>query len=653
VEEVVVQTSRYSLVAENAGSRTFLTQDQVESMPRLADETLRAVQRLPGSATNGFSSVGSVRGGEPNETAIVLDGLRLYEPFHLKNFLSPISLLDSRLIDGIEFYSGGFPSPYGDRMSAIIEATTVRPLPERYYELGLNVFHTSGLAAIPFEDGRGNVLVSARRGNIADLARLAENDFGEPNYADGFARVDYAFTDATRLAFNTLMSRDEIVAITSSHQQRARVEYRNIYGWLTLDHDWSERARTRVIASFTDLVNERHGVVDEPGARVGQVRDDRTFHIAGLRIENDIDTDVIKHRFGAEVRELWGDYKYDLSMTVQPDFPFPGSPGSQITRTLSPAPEGYESSAYWDGRIELDEHWMLQAGARIDTQTYDGSDDGEHWSPRLSVLYSLSPDTHLRASWGRYYQFQGINELQVEDGVQQFYQAQHADHTIVSFDHAFDAGYDLRVEAYRKYYRRINPRFENLFDPLVLFPEAEFDRVMIDAPSARAEGVEVLFRMRPRGAWSGWASYTWSRANDRIDGTDVPRSWDQRHAANVGVVWAKGPWTATMINSFHTGWPTTQLQITTASGTPQIVLSERNRSRFRYYNSLDFRVTRTLILPRGALDVFVEASNTFSRRNQCCAEYTVAQNPDGTFDISRNFDSWLPLVPSFGVLWRY
>ena len=65
-------------------------------MPRLADETLRAVQRLPGTATNGFSSLGSVRGGEPNETAIVLDGLRLYEPFHLKNFLSPVSLLDSR-----------------------------------------------------------------------------------------------------------------------------------------------------------------------------------------------------------------------------------------------------------------------------------------------------------------------------------------------------------------------------------------------------------------------------------------------------------------------------------------------------------------------------------------------------------------------------
>jgi outer membrane receptor protein involved in Fe transport len=654
LEEIVVQTSRYTLASDSLATQTFLTQEQVKNMPRLADETLRAIQRLPGSATNGFSSLGAVRGGDPNETSIVLDGLRLYEPFHLKNFLSPVSLLDSRLIDGIEFYSGGFPAIYGDRLSAIIDATTVRPAQPRYYEIGLNLFHLSGLASGQFADGRGHALISARRSNIGDLAHFSENDFGEPHYSDGFGRIDYRLDDRTLAAVDLLMSSDAIDAQKSSGTQEARAQYRNVYLWGTLQHDWSQRASSRLILSYTDLDNERHGEVNEPGGRLGSVSDERLFHVIGLRIENKLQTDAIHHRFGAEVRRLWGEYDYSMALRLEPGFPFPGSPGSEMMRTAAPEPDGYESSAYWDGRADFGKRWSVQAGMRVDTQTYDGTDDGEQWSPRLSVLYQLAPNTHLRASWGRFYQSQGINELQVEDGIDRFHPAQHADHAILSLDHSFAAGFDLRVEAYRKDYRQINPRFENLFDPLVLFPEAEFDRVMIDPQSARAEGVETLLRMQARGPWSGWFSYVWSRSQDRIEGRDIARSWDQRHAINLGVVWAKGPWTAAVTNSFHTGWPTTMLEVTTApGGAPQIVIARRNRTRFAAFDILDFRVTRTFALSRGVLDVFVEANNTLSRENACCASYRVTQNPDGSLSYVRDVDSWLPLVPSAGVLWRY
>lgn len=653
LEEVVVQTSRYALAATNVGSQTFITQEQVKNMPLLADETLRAVQRLPGTATNGFSSLGSVRGGELNETAIVLDGLRLYEPFHLKNFLSPVSLLDSRIIEGIEFYSGGFPALYGDRMSGVIDASTVHPAQPRYYELGLSLFHASALGATQFGDGRGQALVSVRRSNIGELAQYAENDFGEPHYSDGFLRVDYRLSDATQVVLDMLASKDTIQARQSSGTQQANAEYRNMYIWGTLAHRWSERAASRVIASYTDLSNERRGEVDDPGARVGSVRDERAFDIIGLRLENAITTSAVEYRFGLEVRRLWGRYDYMSSLRTEADFPFPGSPAAERVRAIAPRPDGFESSAYWDARVKLGDHWSLYGGLRVDTQTYDGSDDGEQWSPRLGVLHDLTARTRLRASWGRFFQSQGINELQVEDGVDRFHPAQYADHAIVSVDHDFAGGFDLRAEAYRKDYRRVSPRFENLFDPLTLFPEAEFDRVMIDADRSRAQGVELTLRMRPRGSWSGWLGYSGSRVEDRVGVSWVARSSDQRYALNFGVVWASGPWMATLTNSYHSGWPTTPPQVVYDGNTPRLVVEQRNRDRFDSYNSLDFRVVRTFLLSRGALEVFIEVSNALDRSNPCCVEYKFGQGDNGTLTYARDSKSWLPRVPSVGVLWKY
>jgi hypothetical protein len=112
-----------------------------------------------------------------------------------------------------------------------------------------------------------------------------------------------------------------------------------------------------------------------------------------------------------------------------------------------------------------------------------------------------------------------------------------------------------------------------------------------------------MLRWNSQGRWRGWLAYTWSQTRDRIDGRNVVRSWDQTHAVSLGITWASGPWTATVTDNFHTGWPTTRLSlVTTATGEQDFVIGERNAQRMDYYNSLDLRLTRTFVLPRGAPD---------------------------------------------------
>lgn len=209
-------------------------------------------------------------------------------------------------------------------------------------------------------------------------------------------------------------------------------------------------------------------------------------------------------------------------------------------------------------------------------------------------------------------------------------------------------------EGYRKNYLRISPRFENLFDALVLLPELEADRIRLDPSSARSEGVEVLLKIAPIGGWSGWLSYARSRVADRIAGRNVRRSWDQRDAVSAGLSWSSGPWSVSSNFTYHTGWPTTDLQlVSTGSGAQQLMIGERNDQRLGDFSSLDLRVTRTFALSRGVLDAFVEASNALSQRNPCCVEFDVRRDADGGLSVTKETDNWLPLVPSAGVLWRF
>ena len=147
------------------------------------------------------------------------------------------------------------------------------------------------------------------------------------------------------------------------------------------------------------------------------------------------------------------------------------------------APEGVQTGAFVAARWRVTDAVTSEVGLRWDNQTYDQVDGGTQLGPRVNLLYDLSPETQVRASWGRFFQAQGISELQVEDGIDTFFPAQRADHFILSLEHAFDGRISARVEAYYKDYEELKPRFENLFDPLVVLPELQTDRVEV-APTA-------------------------------------------------------------------------------------------------------------------------------------------------------------------------
>jgi outer membrane cobalamin receptor len=250
-------------------------------------------------------------------------------------------------------------------------------------------------------------------------------------------------------------------------------------------------------------------------------------------------------------------------------------------------------------------------------------------------------------SWGRFYQAQDISELQVQDNVTRFFPAERADHTVLSVEQQWSAS-QLRLELYHKTYDHLRPRFENLFDPIVLLPELQPDRVAIAPSSARVAGVDLLYAFHSVGPWSGSISYSWAQALDTVNGREVPRSWDQRHAINASLRWSTNRYDVSIADTFHTGWPTTAVIAEPAAGDTIYSIGPRNGARLGTFNSLDFRIARHNEFAGGNLELFIEVTNLLDKKNICCTDYRTSSDQS----LQPHSVYWLGMVPSVGMLWR-
>lgn len=658
--EIVVTSSHYNIRYENAGSYTFLDRELTTRLPHFGDEALRSIARLPGATGGGVSSRSHVRGGLQNEQLFLLDGLRLYEPYHLKDFHSITTIVDSGAIAGIDFYSAGYQARYGDRMSGVVDITLREPPEDTETELGLTFFHTSALSLGRFGGEReGDWLFSGRRANLDLIADLVNPDYGAPRYQDYLAHVGWNFRGHTYFSANALFANDKISLSQADGSEHADAKYINEIFWLKAESQWSDRLESSTIISATEIENRRVGTTDKPDVISGFVDDEREFRSLALKQDWTYDfSDRWLLRAGFELKRLDSEYDYEASLAIAP--PFDGILDNQPseTRDVAVSPRGSQYAGYTELRWRPVDDLMLDFGLRWDQQTYTTASDDEQVSPRFNLLWRAGRSTDLRLAYGMYYQAQEINELQVGDGVVDFHPAQRARHLVASLTHGFAAGPELRVEAYQKKYYGLMPRFENIFDPLVLIPELQIDRARIDADYATAEGLEITLTGGGDDALSWWASYGWSRSVDRIGTETVRRSWDQTHTLTAGFSREWTRWSLSAAAVARTGWPKTVLLTGTVEnpdGSTGLVaeVEPLNSSRHAAFQSLDVRVSRRFDLPKGELTAFLEVTNLLNRQNPCCTEYAVVPDESGQPTIVGDQGTWLPIVPSLGVLWRF
>ena len=646
IDVIVVTASRYALGRSTAPSTQQVDRTRLENAPVLGEDALRTTQALPGVTSSGLTARVNVRGGDADETLLLLDGVRLYRPYHLKDFQSIFGTIDPRIVELIDVRTGGYSAEFGDRMSSVIEMRSLTPAAKRHYEVGISTLTTSVLSSGRFADDRGEWLTSVRRGNLDVLVDAAHSDVGTPQYSDFFTKLSYEFRDDLTVTAGAL-SADDKITLSDEGTSEAVADYDDTYLWAQVVHEATPRLTGRYLASHARLGSYRSGRIDDPDLVHGDLSDRRRFEVDTLRGDWSFALDDRQRlEWGIEVDSAQATYEF----TSQRQLPYPIQvpeltvPGNAANAAF--AITDHPRSAYLSYRVQALPRVATELGLRWDDRSYV---DDDYASPRASVLLDLSERATLRATWGRFFQSQGISELQVADGLTNVFPAQEAEHAVLSLEYAFSASLALRAEIYEKDFKRLRPRFENLFMRVSLLPELLPDRVEIEPLSGRAKGVELTVDAR-HGPWEWSLSHVRASVDDRLPTRWANRSWEEPWSTKAELTWAGPHWTASANLTARSGWPITALTI---AGN-ELVAGLHNVDAFESFRSLDLRASRTLTLERGSLEFFAEITNALDQENPCCFDYSVVTNTAlEPVSLVIDEDNWLRAIPSLGFLWQF
>jgi len=633
IDPIVVTPGRFKVEMTESSAPQILSRSEIEEMPHLGEDIYRAVQILPGTASNDFTSQFHIRGGEEDEVLVRMDGMELYKPFHIRDFEGgAVSALNAKLISKVELMMGGYSAEFGDKMSGVFDITTIdgRDLKGKFSSaIGIT---TAELLFGGQIGDKGSYLLSLRRGYV-DIVLDIIKQYQElsPDYYDIYGKFKYWLTDNNTLSFSYLRIGDEFLWDKDEPEDNFDTRYSNDYLWSTWQYVPSERFFNRALFSYVRGNHQRYVGFEPMKERVIDFQD---FDAVGLR--NDVmiainDKNILK--MGIDFKNYTTNYDY--FETYERDLP--GIGFELDTTHVVISPDGFKFGSYIQDKFFITKKTALNIGLRYDYQEYMRE---SQFSPRLGIAYNLSENMVLRTACGYYYQSQEMADLEVSKGITYFNEPEYAQHYVIGWEYQPAPLFNIKVELYYKYFGRLIDRIYDSKKGRYYYPDEGY-----------ADGIEILIRRQQNRRINWWFGYTLSYTKEKIEDEYVYRPFDQRHSIILNFNYIPAPnWNINIGWRYHTGFRyISKHYIKDSKGRWMSVYSDINAAKYPPFHKLDVKVSHSLIVKNKQLSFFVEVYNLYDRGNvrEYYWRWGVDENNKSYPYMKTEY--WLPIIPSFGV----
>ena len=570
--EVLVTAERQKFERSMESSQIALDLREINSAPAFVEpDVFRTLQMLPGvQTTSDFSSALYVRGSTPDQNLIMLDGIAVYNPYHLGGIFSTFN---TDAIKEADFHAGGFPARYGGRMGAILNVINREGNTEKITgSANLSLISSKALIEGPlpkWKGMKGSWMISGRRTYIDKVVDALALPSGSKN-SDGSdipLRFPYYFYDY-QIKANLDIDQDH------------RLTFTRFYGDDVLDFSYEDPSETVSNENVTIQQDSKFGL-DWPWGNqtngltwrwiVSPKMITKTF-LSNSRYRFDFDLffqnrdlynysdstvinfinfnwniyDIIKDRTletevqykysndheltgGFQIKKIRFDLGIEYDLETQ-DTSFTWNPLSLKNNTQ-------EISFFLQDRWEVSKRLKIRSGLRLTDYNLHKK---IYADPRIGMKYHISDDIALKANWGLYHQFLTTANNQDENlrlvelwlGIPKEKPASVSEHVIGGIEYMSPRNIFYRIELYQK-------TFENLLtlkqDNANEYEGTSQDSTMNEFWDTRgnSNGIELLVK-KSSGKFNGWIGYTFSETKYYTE----PSGWhnpnfDRTHTINI------------------------------------------------------------------------------------------------------------------------
>lgn len=512
-------------------SQHTLNTKQIQSIPTARNDVFKALRYLPGiEPTEPLSPLVSVRGSDPGENLIMLDGVTIYNPYH---FMSSSGIFNMQTVKHVDMMVGGFGAEYGGRNASVINiATKDGNNSELHGEIIPSTAESKVFLEFPLGPKTTMMLAGRFNYDIASNLMFYSNNY----FYDANLSITHRFSSKHRLTVKYFGSKD-----------KTNLDFNNFYRYMGnsigMSEIFNEMSLNWVNRWHNNIATAIWRSVISPQL-LFRAQAYASMHKADNFSEMKMNFEDVVFDSSTGFKSKVNDYGAKMSLVYKPFYWNEFKVGFEYNNYLfynatmlnkldngTAKKEPGLISAFFEDKILIG-GLTLRPGVRA------SSFDGQNvlFEPRVNAVLKLWRGTKIKVAWGKYNQHivsMNTQEFEFNQFLDYYYPLSNglpsiSKHYIVGIEIPLNRQNTLSADFYYKDIERTYT-FDLLQDRFDVFALSE----KIVAGTGLSYGMELMWD-GSFGKFSGWSSYTLSKSTRSfphiMNGQQYDYDYDRRHS---------------------------------------------------------------------------------------------------------------------------